>query len=61
MTKYLVYIHPAVPSCNIKINTWYSLEELQERFDLDYIKSFFTPANFAWEDLEVTTNKKLTK
>ncbi len=52
MTKYLVYIHPSVPPANIKVGTWYSLEELQERFDSEFIKCFFTPSNFGWEEIE---------
>lgn len=57
MTKYLVYIHPAIPPANIKLNTWYSLEELKERFSMEYIRQFFSPANFAWEDLDRNSKK----
>lgn len=62
MSKYLIYVHPSVPPANIKVNTWYSLEELQVRFDLDYIKAFFHPANFSFSELETTsTTKSITK
>jgi len=52
MTKFLVYCHPSVPSIGIKINTWYSLEELQLKYSLEHIKCFFHPANFGWEEIE---------
>ena len=61
MTKYLVYSHAPVPPANIKPNTWYSLEELQERFDIEYIKTFFSTANFAWEDLDEKKVSNLKK
>ncbi len=56
--KFLVYAHPSVPPVNIKINVWYSLDELKERFDLEEIKHFFQPSNFAWEDLDKVDVKK---
>ena len=52
MEKYCVYAHSSVPKGNIKIGMWYSLEELKGMFDMDYIKDFFTPSNFAWEEIE---------
>lgn len=58
MTRYLVYIHPSVAPAGIKVETWYSLEELQARFNLDYIKAFFTPANFGWEETEEIKKNK---
>lgn len=51
MTKYLVYVHSSKPPANIKVGTWYSLDELKQRFEMGYIKEFFSPSNFAWEDL----------
>ena len=61
MEKYLVYVHSAIPRGNIKTGIWYSLEELKGMFDMDYIKDFFSPCNFAWEELEEDTNVKETK
>lgn len=58
MNKYLIYVHPAYPPANIKVGTWYLLEELQERFSLDELKCFFHPTNFSWSEIE-PKNKKL--
>jgi hypothetical protein len=56
--KYLTYIHAAYPPANISVGVWYPLNELQSRFTMDQIKMFFTPCNFAWEDLEPKVIKK---
>ena len=60
MTKYLVYIHSSKPPVNIKIGIWYSLDELKGRFDISYIKEFFSPSNFAWEDLDEKKVKEVS-
>jgi hypothetical protein len=61
MTKYLIYTHPAVAKGNIKVGTWYSLEELQQNYTLDEIKCFFSPCNFGWEELETKSKKVIEK
>jgi hypothetical protein len=61
MTKYLVYTHSAKPPINIKIGIWYSLDELKSRFAIEYIKEFFSPSNFAWEDLNEKKSNDIKK
>jgi hypothetical protein len=63
VVKYLTYVHAAVPKGNIKVGTWYSLEELLEIFTMDEIKYFFHPCNFGYEELErkVSKTKNLLK
>lgn len=58
MIKYLTYFHSSVPPIGIKLNQWYSLEELKEKFTMDYIVNFFFPANFGWEEIEEVYPKK---
>lgn len=58
MTKYLIYNHPAIPPCGINIGVWYSLDELKQKFDMEYIVYRFSPANFGWESCEEIYPKK---
>ncbi len=61
MEKYLTYFHPAVAPSGIQLNRWYSLTELKEKFDMDYIVYHFLPANFGWEECEeIYPKKRLT-
>lgn len=53
MEKYLIYAHASAnPPPNIKLNTWYSFEELKQRFSLEEIKAFFNPTNFQSSELD---------
>lgn len=61
MTKYLIYNHSAVPPFGISVGAWYSLEELKQKFDMDYIVYRFLPANFGWESCEEIYPKKNKK
>lgn len=61
MEKYLVYCHPSIAPTNIKLNTWYSLNELKERFTIEEIKCFFTPCNFSFSELNNENKKKSDK
>ena len=58
MQKCLVYNHPAVPPVGIKVGIWYTLEELKEKFDMEYIVYRFQPCNFGWEQVEEIFPKK---
>lgn len=58
MEKCLYWQHPAVPPINIKAGQWYTLRELKELYDMDYITTFFFPANFSWTDVEEIYPKK---
>jgi homospermidine synthase len=62
MRKCLIYSHPAVPPAGIRIGEWYTLDELKERFSIEYITKFFQPANFGWEECEeIFPRKKKVK
>ena len=61
MVKYCIYSHAAVPPANIKLEQWYALEELKERFTLDEIKLYFIPANFSLSELEPKIKKTITE
>ena len=58
MEKYLIYAHPSIPPVGIKNGQWYSLEELKERFGLEYVTQFFMPTTFGWEEVEEIYPKK---
>lgn len=58
MIKYLTYCHASEPPIGIKIGQWYSLDELKERFGLDYVTQFFFPSNFSWTEVEEIYPKK---
>lgn len=58
MEKYCVYCHASVPPVGIQTGQWYRLEELKERFGLEYVTAFFFPANFSWTDVEEIYPKK---
>lgn len=60
MQKCLIYNHSAIPPVNIKLNQWYTLDELRNvySFSLDYITAFFMPTNFGWEEIEEIYPKK---
>lgn len=58
MEKYLIYAHPSIPPVGIKNGQWYSLGELKEKFDIEYITQFFMPSNFGWEECEEIYPKK---
>ena len=57
MERILKYSHPSVPKEGVELDKRYHLEELQSKFKLEYIKAFFTPENFSWNELETTTKK----
>ncbi len=60
--KQLKYNHPSVPPKGIQLNKKYTLEDLQSEFELELIKTLFTPVNFKWTDLEKKSIKtKLDK
>jgi hypothetical protein len=61
MAKCLIYNHPSVPPVGINLGVWYTLEELKEKFDLEYIVYRFQPTNFGWEEVEEIFPKKHKK
>lgn len=57
------YSSPAAPRFNIQLNKLYTVEELQEKYNLklDYIKITFTPIDNSWGELDKTNKRKQYK